>query len=98
MIEPKPGLVQFTEHPTIVVPRWIRRVCFFARPILSRWSKKRDSRLCDRARALMGKCRQYKTREELESLLGPPRYSLTGHAGSVDGEVPDLIEYYVTCG
>lgn len=97
MINPQSNLKVFTERPSPHISRWMRVVapvvCF-----LRIRSKDEDS-LDQELQTLLSNVSKCNDRAELELLLGPPDYAMSGECfgqTDLDGveQKPDLVECY----
>jgi hypothetical protein len=99
MIVPCPGLELRTERPGLRI-RWPVRVCGrYFRRWLRPWRERIRLRNDARLSQLMRKVSECKSRADLESLLGPPKYGVqgAGYGSKTPGcaiQRPDSVEYY----
>lgn len=100
MITPRPHLTPRKDRPPIVTYRWQWVVARIVTPFIKHRFKARYDARWQRVSSLMASIGECKTRESLESLLGPPRYALDGQSNSTlsaDGSSvthPDIVEVY----
>ncbi len=100
MITPRPDLHLRSERPRPDIPRWQWALAPIIGPLVRRRLEARFDARWERVEPLMASIRDCKTRESLESLLGPPRYGMDGHpysTTSADGSDvthPDTVEVY----
>ena len=98
MVEPKEGLSRLAERPALTPSRWVRLCCGLAGPMVKRWLKRREKRIEHELTDLMRMVQRCETRPELERLLGPPQYGMTGDGFSDGSGQPDFVESYATRG
>ena len=73
-------------------------LCIFFRPVVVRWRRFQREAAEHRLSQLIVEAGRCKNRNELEHLLGQPRYAMAGELFAVDQESPDVVECYVTQG
>ncbi|TWU43550.1 hypothetical protein Q31b_25910 [Novipirellula aureliae] len=99
MIEPRSDLSPRSERPPLDAPFWMHAVVPFASLFAKRLRRQYDVRV-ERSGLLLQSALECANRQQLEELLGQPRYAMLGdHYGtsdSVDGPIsgPDLVEIY----
>jgi hypothetical protein len=79
MITPRPDLTPRSERPPLDIGRWQWALAPIIGPLIKHRLKARYDARMKRVEALMASIRDCKSRESLESLLGPPRYAMEGH-------------------
>lgn len=100
MIEPSGNLVPLSSRPPIQTPAWQRCVGAIASPFVRRSIQSNYPNRLNRLSEVLGLARQCNTRDELESLLGPPKYVLDGNSySSIPTDTnrqqqPELVEVY----
>jgi len=100
MITPRADLMPRSERPPLDISRWQWALAAIIRPLIKHRLKARYDARMKRVGLLMASVRDCRTRESLESLLGPPRYAMDGDlysSASADGSSvmhPDTVEVY----
>ena len=100
MISPRTDLNPLSERPPIHIRRWQWVLAPIIGPLIRRRLKARYDARMGRVESLIASVRECKTRESLESLLGPPRYAMDGYlysTVSADGSIithADTVEVY----
>jgi hypothetical protein len=95
MIAPAENCVLLNHRPQLgTVPRHVRMCCRLFPSLVKSCLSRRHDRLFPRLGSLMERARRCQDRQQLEELLGPPRYALPGESYKVGEESPDLVECY----
>ncbi|MCS7468217.1 hypothetical protein NZK35_16315 [Stieleria sp. ICT_E10.1] len=99
MIEPRPDLRPRSERPPLEFPFWMHAVAPVASLFAERLRRQYDGRV-KTSGLLLQSALECANRQQLEELIGQPRYAMLGdHYGtsdSMDGPItrPDVVEVY----
>ncbi|HWB08429.1 MAG TPA: hypothetical protein VG826_04365 [Pirellulales bacterium] len=98
-IQPRIGLELRSERPAIIVSPWQRLLGRLLRRFILQRIESQRAKEWARLKPLLALARKCSNRDELESLLGAPRYAMHGELfgtshGNSQVEHPDLVEVY----
>jgi hypothetical protein len=103
MIGPNLAVQLFDERPRVCITTWHRIVCSVFGSLVRFWRRRAKETAERKLPLILREAAKANTRNDLENILGKPRYALVGSGGEVsDNEggtmVPDRIEVYLRHG